>query len=363
TMPNKNKSAVNASNSGPPRPDSNDNKKQKTNKKPKKDDASSIVGLKQRLSSIRNKQRRQAAYQQVRQAERKAKEAAVKLRRRNGADNGAAGPAKEPHTLESLRLPDATMTGPAGDAEVDAEEAADEFADILDAAGAGGEGQARLPRLLVTHADEVGRRTAAFCRCLARTVPNAVFCRRRRLPLGRVLAAAKAKEFTAVMIIGEHDKKPCTALLTHLPAGPTFAFRLSSVRLPRELPRPPEDDKPETVAPQVLCNRFHTRLGRRVARGLAAIFPGASGVRRHARVVTFHNQRDYVFFRHHRYILRQPGSGAKPGAKPRCALQEVGPRFTLKLRSLQTGPLGAGGGYEWLHKRHEMDQSRRRFFL
>lgn len=332
-------------------------------KKPSASDAAeSLASLKSRLSGIRNKQRRQAAFQLVRQGERKAREA----ERQRRAKSGIAAAVSEPHTLESLRLPDPTMTGPAGDAEVDQEEAADEFADILDAAPSAVEGR-RMPKLLITHADEVSRRTGAFCRCLARTVPNAEFLRRRRVPLAKVVAAARTREFTAVMIIGEHNKKPCTALLTHLPRGPTYAFRLSSVRLPRELPRPPEDDKPETVAPQVLCNRFHTRLGRRVARGLAALFPpGSAGVRKHARVVTFHNQRDYVFFRHHRYILRPPSSPDKP---PRLGLQEVGPRFTLKLRSLMSGALassgkgGSGGVYEWLHKRHEMEESRRRFFL
>uniref|UniRef100_A0A1I8H8X9 Brix domain-containing protein n=1 Tax=Macrostomum lignano TaxID=282301 RepID=A0A1I8H8X9_9PLAT len=156
--------------------------------------------------------------------------------------------------------------------------------------------------------------------------------------------------FGLTQIIGEHDKKPCTALLTHLPAGPTFAFRLSSVRLPRELPPPARGRQAgDCGAAGALQSIPHPVW----AVGSPAAWPPSSQA----------PARDYVFFRHHRYILRQPGSGAKPGAKPRCALQEVGPRFTLKLRSLQTGPLGAGGGYEWLHKRHEMDQSRRRFFL
>ncbi|KAL0287580.1 UNVERIFIED_CONTAM: Ribosome production factor 1 [Sesamum angustifolium] len=44
-------------------------------------------------------------------------------------------------------------------------------------------------------------------------------------------------------------------------------------------------------------------------------------------------------------------------------LQECGPRFTLKLISLQHGTFDTKGGeYEWVHK-PEMDTSRRRFFL
>jgi len=44
-------------------------------------------------------------------------------------------------------------------------------------------------------------------------------------------------------------------------------------------------------------------------------------------------------------------------------LQELGPRFTLKLQYLQHGTFDTKHGqYEWLHKT-EMDTSRRRFFL
>ena len=101
--------------------------------------------------------------------------------------------------------------------------------------------------------------------------------------------------------------------------------------------------------------------------------------------VTFHNQRDFIFFRRHRYIFHN---------RKRVGLQELGPRFTvrrrththtplspvqhrrcspsrprliparqLKLRSLQKGTFDTKfGEYEWIY-RPEMSTSRRRFFL
>ena len=46
----------------------------------------------------------------------------------------------------------------------------------------------------------------------------------------------------------------------------------------------------------------------------------------------------------------------------RCA-QELGPRFTLKLESIQKGTFNATGGeFEWLHTK-KMDTSRRKFHL
>jgi len=51
-------------------------------------------------------------------------------------------------------------------------------------------------------------------------------------------------------------------------------------------------------------------------------------------VITAHNQRDFIFFRRHRYMFK---------STDKTALQEIGPRFTIKLRSLKEGlPKGAG---------------------
>jgi len=75
------------------------------------------------------------------------------------------------------------------------------------------------------------------------------------------------------------------------------------------------------------------------------------------RVVTVHCQRDYLFVRHHRYIFPEDKQGKK------ARLQEIGPRFTLKLRSLQAGTFDSSRGeYEWIHKK-EKETSKKRFFL
>lgn len=59
-------------------------------------------------------------------------------------------------------------------------------------------------------------------------------------------------------------------------------------------------------------------------------------------------------------------SGKKEGAKETAViarLQELGPRFTLRLHSLQKGTMDSKAGeFEWVHK-GEMDTSRRKFHL
>ena len=55
-------------------------------------------------------------------------------------------------------------------------------------------------------------------------------------------------------------------------------------------------------------------------------------------VVTFHNQRDFIFVRHHRYIYQ--------------------------LKWLQEGTFNTEfGEYEWISKRKQMETSRRKFNL
>jgi len=64
-------------------------------------------------------------------------------------------------------------------------------------------------------------------------------------------------------------------------------------------------------------------------------------------VVTLHNQRDFLFFRRHRLVSRPPSRSwneADPAviryafrSTEKAALQEIGPRFTLKLKSLRIG--------------------------
>ncbi|MFH4984712.1 hypothetical protein AB6A40_011421 [Gnathostoma spinigerum] len=48
----------------------------------------------------------------------------------------------------------------------------------------------------------------------------------------------------------------------------------------------------------------------------------------------------------------------------KAALLELGPRFTLRLKWLQKGTFDTRcGEFEWVLKRHEMETSRRKFFL
>jgi len=136
----------------------------------------------------------------------------------------------------------------------------------------------------------------------------------------------------------------------HLPNGPTALFKLSSVKLRKDIEG---YGNPTGHKPEITLNNFNTRLGHTIGRMFGSLFPQQPEFKGRS-VVTFHNQRDYIFVRHHRYIFE---------SKEKVRLQELGPKFCLKLKSLQRGTFDSKTGeYEW-YFRSKMASSRRKFFL
>jgi ribosome production factor 1 len=250
---------------------------------------------------------------------------------------------QEPNTLENTREFDDTVVAP-DDAEVAGDEADDEFAGVW----AGGE----VPKVMVTTQQGPSGKIFPVIAELLNVVPNSFYYRRGRFELSRICEWAADRSFTHVAVLTERRKVPNGLLLVKLPAGPTAAFKLRSTVLPGDIAG---HGRATTHVPEVLLNRFGTRLGRRVGRLLGSLFPPRPdfGGRQ---VVTFHNQRDFIFFRRHRYVFEDGGTRAR--------MQELGPRFTLKLRYLLAGPFDPRfGEYEWLYHRGTMEDSRRRFQL
>jgi len=179
---------------------------------------------------------------------------------------------------------------------------------------------------------------------------DAHYYKRRRYELKKIVEYAKNRGFTDVLVFNEDNKTPNGLTICHLPNGPTAYFKIQSHTLRKDIPN---CGAPTSHEPEVILNNFNTRLGHTVGRLFASLFPQIPNFRGR-RVVTFHNQRDFIFVRHHRYIF----DDAKT-----ARLQELGPRLTLKLMSLQHGTFDTlFGEYEWLPK-HEHKPSRRKFFL
>jgi ribosome production factor 1 len=131
--------------------------------------------------------------------------------------------------------------------------------------------------------------------------PSAVFYKRQGHPVKKIVEHATNAGFTDVVVVNEDRKQVNGLIVCHLPDGPTAVFNLSSMVLNKDIKG---HGRPTTHRPELVLNNFNSRLGLRVGRMFGSLFcqePTFKG----RRVVTFHNQRDFVFFRHHRYIFEE----------------------------------------------------------
>jgi ribosome production factor 1 len=181
------------------------------------------------------------------------------------------------------------------------------------------------------------------------------------------------REYTAVVLLREDLKKPTALSIVHLPSGPTFHFTISNWVEGRKLPG---HGNPTNHYPELLLNNFKTPLGLLTAKIFQTLFPPQPEFQGR-QVITLHNQRDYIFVRRHRYVFRDKrqteksvvgadGKEMKGVEGLRAGLQELGPRFTLKLRRVDKG-IGRAGSegddatqWEWKSK---MEKDRKRFNL
>ncbi|XP_031101579.1 ribosome production factor 1 [Ipomoea triloba] len=319
-------------------------------------------------SSIKNKEKRSAVHAKLKQEKKlekrkkaKAREAAEKRALELGEE---LPPKKIPRTIENTREADETVCKP-DDEELFASNDVDEFSAVLR--------KDQVPKILITTSRLKSTRGPAFITELLSVIPNAHYYKRGTYDLKKIVEYAKGRDFTSIIVVHTNRWEPDALLIVGLPDGPTAHFKLSRLVLRKDLKN---HGNPTSHIPELVLANFTTRLGHRIGRMIQSLFPQDPNFKGR-RVVTFHNQRDFIFFRHHRYIFetkqgKQDSQGKKgkenkdqtdPQEKVVARLQECGPRFTLKLISLQHGTFDTKGGeYEWVHK-PEMDTSRRRFFL
>ncbi|KAG5180838.1 anticodon-binding protein [Tribonema minus] len=335
-------------------------------------------------ANIKNKIKRSEVYQKQKEAKAKDK----KDRRKRDVEAAALGdevPVKKvQRTLDNTREADETVVAP-DDEEVEADEAGDEFARFFN--------NETTPKIMITTRPRPSAELFMFIRDLMQMLPNAFFYPRKSATVKQLCQWCNNKKFTHLFVLSEKSKVCNGLLVAVLPAGPTAFFKVSNVKTSEDI------HNRGTVSPhqpELILNNFNTRLGHRVGRFLGSVFPHEPDFNGR-QVVTFHNQRDFIFVRHHRYVFegneleaaaaaevldegdegQNGGAGeggghkkkvatlkGKDGSATRTRLQELGPRFTLKMRWLQEGTFDTEcGEYEWIHKRKEMDTSRRKFHL
>jgi ribosome production factor 1 len=354
---------------------------------------------------IKNKLKRSEVYGKYLLEKKKEKRQSRIQRTKEAEELGEdAGRVKNtPRTLENAREIEPTMVQP-NDAEVMGDEANDEFADYFS--------DTVRPKIIVTTRPRPSGKIFHFIADLMRLFPQLYFYPRKSFSVKEICEFGGERDFTHIMVLSEKNKVCNGMIISHIRktgaaaggdhqykcAGPTAFFKVSNVITSTDIPN---HGSATSHVPELVLNGFGTRLGHRIGRFLGSLFPHNAEFQGR-QVATFHNQRDYIFVRHHRYIFEEGKEDLVTPKKPvnedednknamqddrsdtdgedndevkkkkrektkkktKARLQELGPRFTLKLRWIQEGTFDTQfGEYEWFHKRKEMDTTRRKFHL
>ena len=299
--------------------------------------------LRAMYSLIKNKRKKSELYQQHNKSKRKLiRTGKVKLRALRRQFGEEKYPKQVPRTLENTRIPDETILDP-NDEEIKRDLVTDELSSYF-------KGDF-LPKVLITTRYKPCQNSYRLAKELQNCIPNSVAMRRRVLHLKRAIRELIELNFSCLVVINEDRNKPNGILFIHLPLGPTAYFKLSSIRRGQEIKG---HGKSTCHYPELILNNFTTRLGHTLGRIFAALFPQKPDFTGR-QAVTFHCQRDYIFFRRHRYIFRN---------KKKVSLKELGPRLTLKLQWVQKGTFDTKfGEYLWVYNRKTMGTNKRKFIL
>ncbi|KAL9051362.1 MAG: hypothetical protein Q9162_006064 [Coniocarpon cinnabarinum] len=206
--------------------------------------------------------------------------------------------------------------------------------------------------------------------------PNSTYVPRTRhkyrshhYSLREVAKYASNRDFTTLLVLNEDHKRPSGLTAIHLPSGPTLHFTITNWIPGRRLPG---HGRPTDHHPELILNNFRTPLGLLTAHFFRSLFPPSPELTGR-QVVTLHNQRDYIFVRRHRYVFRdkrateksvtdaETGKAVRGVENVKAGLQELGPRFTLKLRRVDRG-IQRVSGQEWEWKA-KMEKVRTKFQL
>ncbi|KAK4106064.1 Brix-domain-containing protein [Parathielavia hyrcaniae] len=219
---------------------------------------------------------------------------------------------------------------------------------------------------------------------MASVFPNATYIPRsahrygHKYSIREIAKFAKNRGYTALLVVHEDQKRPSQLSICHMngedaPPGPTLTYTIRNYQPGKIIPG---HGNATNHYPELLLNGFKTPLGLLAAKSMNTLFPPKPELQGR-QVLTLHNQRDYIFFRRHRYVFREArpteknvvGADGKEmeGVKGiRAGLQEIGPRMTLKLRRVDKG-IGRAGSegedalkWEWKAK---MEKKRTRFNL
>lgn len=293
-----------------------------------------MVLTKDKVSSIRNKMRRAQLLAKMKHTDNKERHEM----RHKRARQEAADPELKQERLQN-NVPDTIENKRVYDETIGTEIEEDEFSEYFQLG--------KQPKVFITTSKRPKKEAYDFAALLLDIIPNSeYFARKDQFEIPVMAELCTKRGYTDLIVVNEDKKKVNGITFVHLPGGPSFYFSVSSLVLPQNLHG---HGRATDHVPELILNNFSTRLGKTAGRLFQSLFPQQPEFQAR-QVVTLHNQRDFIFFRRHRYVFKN---------EERVGLQELGPQFTLRLRRLQHG---IRDEVEFEHH-PGMDKDKRKFVL
>lgn len=161
----------------------------------------------------------------------------------------------------------------------------------------------RVPKVLVT--TSLNSTLHKEAEILTSLFPNSEYIRRsahrygHKYSVREICKFATNRDYTAVAVLNEDQKRPNRLTVVHLPLGPTLTYSINNWVPGSKLPG--HGNAQDEYYPELLLNNFKSSLGLLAAKSFQTLFPPQPDIEVR-QVVTLHNQRDYIFLRRHRYM-------------------------------------------------------------
>jgi ribosome production factor 1 len=104
------------------------------------------------------------------------------------------------------------------------------------------------------------------------------------------------RDYTHVLRLQEFQNEPYAMDICMLPEGPTVSFRIRKYIPCKDIYN---RGVPILTQPEMIFKNFTTSFGKRVERFFNSMFPPQPKLKDRT-IISMINQRDFIFFRHHR---------------------------------------------------------------
>lgn len=150
----------------------------------------------------------------------------------------------------------------------------------------------KVPKVLIT--TSINSTLHEEAQILMSIFPNSEYIRRsahrygHKYSVREICKYAANREYTAVLVLNEDQKKPNRLTVVHLPEGPTLTFSVNNWVPGKKLPG--HGNAQDEFYPELLLNNFKSSLGLLAAKSFQTLFPPQPDIQAR-QVVTLHNQR------------------------------------------------------------------------